>query len=297
MDLKSDLNDFLLYLSSERGYSLHTVKAYRSDLVKFLLFGSEHQQGEPVAEWIAPFFTHLERQGASIASRYRMAASLRSFIRFLRIEKGDALWSVEAVALPKLWQLIPDILSLKEIDRLLAAPNEEGQTGIRDRAILELLYATGMRVSELCQLDLCDVDDQAALVRGKGGKERKVPVGEAALKALDRYLIEKRTAARRAKEPLFVTVRGKRITRQQVWKRVKRYGEKAGINKGLSPHTLRHTFATHLLDRGADLRVIQELLGHADIGTTDRYTHLSQKQLFDAFDRFHPRCCDAIPTS
>lgn len=289
MDLKSDLDDFLLYLSSERGYSLHTVKAYRADLVKFLCFIKERKTVESAAEWMAPFFSHLQQQGASIASRYRMAASLRSFIRFLRVEKGCVQWSVEMVALPKLWQLIPDTLSLKEIEQLLAAPRDDQLTGTRDRAILELLYATGMRVSELCQLDLCDVDDQAALVRGKGGKHRKVPVGEAALRALDRYLIEKRGVATRVKEPLFVTRRGKRMTRQRVWERVKAYGKKAGIKKALSPHTLRHTFATHLLDRGADLRVIQELLGHADIGTTDRYTHLSQKQLFGAFDRFHPR--------
>ncbi|MEM7175496.1 MAG: site-specific tyrosine recombinase/integron integrase [Chlamydiota bacterium] len=284
----ADVSDFLSYIGSERGFSLHTIRAYRSDLDQFFAFLKRQNDKDP-RQWLIAFFAYLQQRGLSTASRYRMAATLRSFFRFLQREKKMVGGLVEEITLPKLWQLIPEVLSVEEVGRLLAAPDLTSAIGTRDRAILELLYATGIRVSELCELNLCDVDDRVVRVVGKGKKERLVPVGKPALEAVDNYLIEYRGEAVAEKEPLFVTTKKKRITRGLVWQQVKKYGYLAKIKKAISPHTLRHCFATHLLDRGADLRVIQELLGHADIGTTDRYMHLSQHRLFEAFDTFHPK--------
>ena len=186
-----------------------------------------------------------------------------------------------------MWQLIPEVLTAQEVERLLGAPGD-GEEEVRDKAVLETLYATGIRVSELCNLDIHDVGENTVRVVGKGGKERIVPIGEEAIAAIDTYLGNYRHD-KGDHRPLFVSKRGKRMSRVTVWEKVKFYARKVGIEKEVSPHTLRHSFATHLLDHGADLRVIQEMLGHADIGTTDRYTHLSKKRLFDAFDTFHPR--------
>jgi integrase/recombinase XerD len=189
-----------------------------------------------------------------------------------------------------MWQLIPEVLSVAEVDALLKAPDVATAAGARDRAVLQVIYACGLRVSEACGLNLQDVGDQIVRVRGKGGKERVVPIAKSAVEAIDDYLTRFRQEGERAKHPpLFVSEKGKRIDRILVWKRVKHYAEIAGIRKEISPHTLRHSFATHLLENGADLRVIQEMLGHSNIQTTDRYTHISQRHLAEAFEAFHPR--------
>lgn len=191
---------------------------------------------------------------------------------------------------PKIWQLIPEVLSVEEMERLLAQPDPETNVGSRDRAILEMLYGSGLRVSEVCGLKIHDVDDKFVKVFGKGSKERVVPVGAKAIEAVDHYLARFRDQTDSSRQQaLFVNQRGKPIDRIFVWKMIKRYANEAGIVKNISPHTLRHSFATHLLDNGADLRVIQEMLGHASISSTDRYTHISKSRLHEAFGKFHSR--------
>lgn len=272
-------DEFLAYVAAEKGLSVNTIEAYGRDVGRFIEGGMFDEKG------ILAHLAKMREEGYASSSRARALMALKVFFRFL---KGEGYLESDPTALlesPKMWQLIPEVLTGEEVERLLAAPRE-GEEGARDRAILETLYATGIRVSELCDLEIYDVGEEMIQVRGKGGKERVVPIGEAALEAIDHYLGEYR---REGKGPLFLSKRGKRMHRTTVWKQIKYWGKKAGIEKEISPHTLRHSFATHLLDHGADLRVIQELLGHADIGTTDRYTHLSQGRLFKAFDEFHPR--------
>jgi len=187
---------------------------------------------------------------------------------------------------PKMWQLVPEVMSVEEVDQLLAQPSVEDAVGARDKAVLELLYATGMRVSELCSLKLHDLSDTFVKVRGKGKKERLIPVGKRAIAAVDHYLL---TFRGEKGDALFLGPRGKPLDRVTVWAQVKFYAKKGGILKEISPHTLRHSFASHLLENGADLRLIQDMLGHEDIGTTDRYTHVTGSRLKSAFKAFHPR--------
>jgi integrase/recombinase XerD len=228
--------------------------------------------------------TKLKNEGYATASFCRKLVALRVFYKFLKREKIIANDPTAYLDSPKLWQLIPEVLTIEETERLLNAPSLDDVEGIRDRAILQVLYASGLRVSELCSLNIQDVDETFVRVTGKGGKERLVPIAPKATQSVDAYL-----SHRKEGEALFVSSKGKRIDRGFVWQRVKFYAKKAGITKSISPHTLRHAFATHLLENGADLRVIQEMLGHAHIKTTDRYTHISQKHLRDAFDSCHPR--------
>ncbi len=238
---------------------------------------------------IVSFLEHLKEKKFASSSISRMLIAIKVFFRFLKKEgivTSDLACYFET---PKIWQLIPEVLQLEEIELLLAQPKIEDRIGARDRAILELMYATGMRVSELCGLCLNDLSDTFVKVRGKGSKERMVPVGKKAIEAVDAYLICFRGESREENGPLFVTSSGKRIDRMTVWKQIKMYAKKAGITKDISPHTLRHSFATHLLERGADLRLIQDMLGHEDIGTTDRYTHVTGGRLKAAFKTFHPR--------
>jgi integrase/recombinase XerD len=212
------------------------------------------------------------------------------FFRFLKREGAIAKDVTLHLDSPRMWQLIPEVLTVPEVEMLLNAPDSSMRAGARDRAVLQVIYASGLRVSEVCGLNLYDVDEQVVRVRGKGGKERVVPIAKTAVLAIDYYLIHYRTSSEDKKEsPLFLSDRGKRIDRGHVWKRVKFYAKRVGITKEISPHTLRHSFATHLLENGADLRVIQEMLGHSSIATTDRYTHISQRHLVEAFQACHPR--------
>ncbi len=278
------IGDFLSFIGAEKGLSVNTIEAYERDIRRFV----EGKNREIQEETIVSHLSELKEKGYASSSIYRSLMALRVFFRFLRGEGYVAKDPTALLDSPKMWQLIPEVLSSDEVEKLLDAPDKKCEEGARDKAILETLYATGIRVSELCDLNVYDVGDTEVRVRGKGGKERMVPIGEEALLAIDAYLANFREA--REKEcPLFLSKRGKRIGRTTVWERVKHYARAVGIDKEISPHTLRHSFATHLLDHGADLRVIQEMLGHADIGTTERYTHLSKKRLFEAFDTFHPR--------
>lgn len=286
------LEDFLFYLGSEKGLSRNTIKAYRRDLRGFLDIleirsipnFSEVKEGEFLA-----FLDALKKKDHASSSIYRAVVALKSFFRFLRKERLIDTEKTLYLDTPKVWQLIPEVLSQEEVRTLLQGPNAEEPMGARDCAILEVLYASGLRVSEVCGLNISDVEDSIVRVKGKGGKERVVPIASSAVERIDHYLLYFREASGKRNEALFVSKKGIRLDRVAIWNRVKFYAKKMGIVKPISPHTLRHSFATHLLENGADLRVIQEMLGHANIATTDRYTHVSQKHLTDAFAKFHPR--------
>ena len=294
MDLFSYRESFLLYMSGEKGSANATIKAYQRDLALFESFLQKTSVllDESNSEQAAlTFLKHLDTQQYSPSSSYRALMTLKMFFKFLRKEeviKKDPTLFLEA---PKLWQKIPQILAQKEVEKLLEKPDTTQVAGCLDKAMLEVLYACGLRVSELCSLNLYDVKETAVKVRGKGGKERIVPIAKKSLEALDLYLGRFRTqrVLDRMGEPLFVTSKGKRITRVFVWSRVKVCCMQAGIKKTISPHSLRHSFATHLLANGADLRMIQDMLGHADIATTDRYTHVSIRGIQKNFHLFHPR--------
>ncbi|CCB88997.1 site-specific tyrosine recombinase XerD [Simkania negevensis] len=289
MSYEAQLQDFLNFIGSEKGLSIHTIEAYERDLRTFLSSYPKTSLESVTQEEIISFIEKMKGKGYASSSLSRSLVAIKVFFRFLKRERLIVQDPTALIESPKLWQLIPEVLTENEITALLKQPDVDLEIGARDRAILEMLYATGMRVSELCSLNVHDVDDQTVHVRGKGGKERIVPIAAVAIEALDHYLSFRRDVKKLKDEPLFLTKKGKRIGRTQVWVRLKHYGKGAQIDKVISPHTLRHSFATHLLDHGADLRVIQELLGHADISTTDRYTHLSNKHLYQAFDQFHPR--------
>ncbi|MFI5335004.1 MAG: site-specific tyrosine recombinase XerD, partial [Chlamydiales bacterium] len=273
---------------SERGLARNTLLAYERDLQLFCQRLGRMDLTETREEDLIGFLGYLRESLYATSSIARMLVAIKVFFRFLKrekkIEKNIALY----LDSPKLWQLIPEVLTLDEVGALLQAPSTDTFIGARDRAILEVLYASGLRVSEVCGMNITDLDDAFVRVKGKGGKERLVPIAKIAVDAVDQYLLNFRKAEGE-EEALFVTSRGNRIERQEVWRRIKLYAKNAGITKKISPHTLRHSFATHLLENGADLRVIQEMLGHASISTTDRYTHISQKHLQEAFKAFHPR--------
>ncbi|MDE3055700.1 MAG: tyrosine recombinase [Verrucomicrobiota bacterium] len=280
---------FLHYLRVEKGVSPHTLTAYRNDLRLLERFLASASWQEVTEEKLWNFLGLLQERAYATASICRITVSLKLFFRFL---KQEGLIEEDLGAfldLPKVWQRIPEVLSRAEVERLLNAPAGEEFVVLRDRAILELLYATGMRVTELCLCNIGDVTDKCVIVHGKGSKERQVPVGKKALAAIDAFLLSSRGEVKEHKAPLFITRKGKRIDRVTVWRRVQFWADQAEIRKKISPHTLRHSFATHLLEGGADLRVIQELLGHEEISTTDRYTHLRKDLVQRAFDTFHPR--------
>jgi integrase/recombinase XerD len=285
------IEEFIMYIGSERGLALNTQLAYRRDL--YQLRECAVQQGHlwpPDAEAVVAFLQLLQGQGKRSTSQVRALIAAKVFLRYL-FREGHVK-SNQSVLLesPKVWQVIPSVLSYQELDRLLQAPDCATDDGVRDRAILELLYGTGIRVSELCALSIYDVSDDLVKVHGKGGKERLVPIGRQALLAVDAYLTQVRQKCDSTVVlQLFVTQHGKPFNRILVWKLVRQYACKVGIDKRVSPHTFRHTYATHLLDAGADLRVIQELLGHAHISSTDRYTHVCKSQIREVFRTFHPR--------
>lgn len=282
-------NDFLDYIRSEKGLSSHTIEAYGRDIGAFADLLSVKDWKRVTPETILEFLGHLKRRDYASSSICRMLVAVKVFFRFLKKEGEIDLDLGRYFDSPKLWQLVPEVLSTEEVEALLNQPRIVDALGCRDKAILELLYATGMRVSELCSLRINDLSDTFVKVRGKGKKERVIPVGKKAIEAVDQYLLHFRGLVKEESAPLFISPRGKPIDRVTVWNRVKAYAKSAGIVKSISPHTLRHSFATHLLENGADLRLIQEMLGHEDIGTTDRYTHVTGNRLKAAFKAFHPR--------
>lgn len=278
------LFDFLDYLRSERGLSKHTIEAYGRDVALFI------QQADAFTpEAVYSFLNHLKAQKFASSSICRMLVAVKVFLRFLKREGDLEVDFGKNFETPKVWKLIPEVMTVEEVDSLLQQPKTDDVIGARDKAIFELLYATGMRVSELCGLRIFDLSDASVKVYGKGRKERVIPVGRRALDAIDHYLLYFRGEARERESSLFLSSRGKPIDRVTVWERICVYARAAGIEKTISPHTLRHSFATHLLENGADLRIIQEMLGHEDIGTTDKYTHIANSHIQDSFKKFHPR--------
>ena len=279
----------------ERGLSQKTVAAYRSDLLRFAAWLEGERLGDLVTasmEVVAAHLRWLARRDISPRSTRRAMAAMRGFYADLIAAGERADDPLEHLEAPRLWKTLPRVLGEEDVRRLLTAPDPATRLGIRDRAMLELLYATGLRVTELVSLRLPQLHLQAGYVIafGKGSKERVVPVGEEAEVAIHRYLAEARPLLAKGRhDALFVSVRGSAMTRQAFWQLVKRYGRLAGIRAPLSPHVLRHSFATHLLEHGADLRVVQTLLGHADISTTEIYTHVHQERLRGLYDKFHPR--------
>jgi integrase/recombinase XerC len=292
---------FLDDLRDRRGASAHTVKSYRADLDQFFRFladewGMDPEKGtlrEIDVLTLRGFLAHLHGKGTARSSIARKLAALRSFFRFLTregiLEKNPARW----IATPRQEKKIPGRLEEEEVERLLECPDASHPLGRRDRALLELVYATGLRVSELVGLDLSSLELDSRLVRalGKGNKERLVPYGEPAGEAIESYLPDRGELARRGPgtDALFLNARGGRLTVRSVHRLVRKYLNQAALRSGLSPHSLRHAFATHLLERGADLRSIQELLGHASLSTTQKYTHLTTAKLLEVYQKAHPK--------
>lgn len=293
--LQQWLQEFLDYLRVERGLAHNTLLAYRSDLAHFNDFVKERRFAVPgsLRDALLAYLLELQRMGLAAATVARRVAALKAFFVFLaRVNHLEEDPTAE-LSSPKLIQRLPRVLTQQDMERLLIAPRCNTPRGLRDRAMLELAYATGLRVSELVGLDMESVNFEAGYVRvfGKGARERIVPVGRIALHCLTEYLERGRPvlAGGYGGKSLFVNRRGERLTRQAFWKMLKGYAKTAGVNKKLSPHTLRHSFATHMLENGADLRVVQELLGHADIGTTQIYTRITHKRLREVYDFSHPR--------
>jgi integrase/recombinase XerD len=289
--LTTAIEAFLLELRVERGLSPLTIEAYRRDLAQFASLAGARWRADP--QPLRDFIAMLQRAGARPTTQARKAAAVRSFYAFA-VREGHATRDVPAlVDAPRPGAYLPDVLAADEIVRILDAPPMDDPIGIRDRALLELLYACGLRVSELVGLDTDRVDLERLSVRviGKGNRERRVPMGEEARERVHRYLTGPRQAwtARRPTPALLVGPRGGRLTREATWRIVRRWTSAAGVKTRVSPHTFRHSFATHLLEGGADLRVVQTLLGHASIGTTQLYTHLTGERLREVYARAHPR--------
>ncbi len=284
---------FLHYCRLEKGLSTNTLAAYGRDLRSFAAFARPATGTIPDVGAVRAYLDHLYGSGLGSRSIARRIATLRNFYRFLLREGLVTTDPTEHLGSPRQWQFIPKFLNLEEIERLVRAPEGEHPVALRDRAMLELLYATGLRVSELCGAGLQDLNLDMAILRvtGKGNKQRLVPVGRAAVHAVRRYLEAGRPALLKGRGSrfLFVTSRGGGLTRQAFWKLLAKYGRKTGIFRGLSPHVIRHSFATHLLERGADLRSVQTMLGHADISTTQIYTHVMRSKLRRTLDEHHPR--------
>lgn len=285
-----EIADFRRYLTAERGLSSNTLEAYLHDIQAFTAFIEISDLKSIETDHILHFLAHLKNNAYAPSSISRALISIKVLFRFLQREKYVEKDIAVLLESPKILQILPEVLSVKETERLLEQPDITTASGACDKAILEMMYGCGLRVSEVCALNLYNVDDEFVRVFGKGKKERIVPVGKAALKAVDYYIANFRGDCKgNENEPLFVNSYGKRVDRITIWSRIKDYAKKAQITKNISPHTLRHAFATHLLDNGADLRVIQEMLGHSDIGSTDRYMHISRKKLQEKFFACHPR--------
>jgi integrase/recombinase XerD len=289
------LDAYLTHIRAVRRLSPNTVEAYSRDLAALAHFAERKNRSFEALERqdLEAFVRSLMTGGNSPRSVGRAVATIRGFYRFLAasgLVPADPSADLRA---PRAWPALPKALGLEEVDRLLEVPDASTPLGMRDRALIELLYATGLRVSELVGLRPSDVNLESGYLTctGKGDKQRMVPIGHTASEWVDRYMREARPIlVRRSKAPwLFVNARGQGLSRVGFWKILKAYGRQAGISRGLTPHVLRHSFATHLLERGADLRAIQMMLGHADLSTTQIYTHVLEARLRSVYDKFHPR--------
>lgn len=287
---------FLEYLAVEKGLSANTVAAYGRDLEKLRLYLKSRRKTPAAVKGddLARFIRGQSRAGLSARSVARLVSAVRSFYRFLVLDGYAAADPTTDLATPSIWRTLPKVLTVGEVETLLAAPDEREPRGVRDRAILEVLYGAGLRISELASLRLQDVNAAEGFLvcRGKGGKERLVPLGASARRAVAAYAAGVRPALLAKGGPtegLFLTRRGRPFTRVGLWKTVRGHAFGAGLAARLSPHTLRHSFATHLLERGADLRSVQVMLGHSQITTTQIYTHVTRERLRQVYDAHHPR--------
>jgi integrase/recombinase XerD len=290
------IDTYVTYLRDVRRLSPNTVESYARDLAALAGFAEKRGRSVEALERreLESFVRGLMSGGLSPRSVARAVATMRGFYRFLALEKKLERSPADDVQPPKAWPALPKYLDLDEVDRLLAQPDTGTPLGLRDKALIEVLYATGLRVTELVALNASDLnlDEGYLTCTGKGDKQRVVPMGHEAVEWVRRYIQEARPqlARRRGSSArLFVNARGGPLSRVGLWKVLAAYGRKAGISRAISPHVLRHSFATHLLDRGADLRMIQVMLGHADLSTTQIYTHVLEARLRAVYDRFHPR--------
>ncbi|MCY1568320.1 site-specific tyrosine recombinase XerD [Staphylococcus pettenkoferi] len=290
------IEEYLKFIQLEKGLSENTIGAYRRDLKKY----QDYLEEEKIShidfidrQTIQVCLGDLHNKGASAKSIARFISTIRSFHQFALREKYAAKDPTVLIETPKYERRLPDVLEVDEVIRLLETPDMSKNNGYRDRAMLELLYATGMRVTELINLKVEDVNLIMGFVRvfGKGNKERIVPLGETIIDILETYIetVRPQLLKKTVTDNLFLNLHGKPLSRQAIWKMIKQNGVKAEIFKTLTPHTLRHSFATHLLENGADLRAVQEMLGHADISTTQLYTHVSKSQIRKIYNQFHPR--------
>ncbi|HID87601.1 MAG TPA: site-specific tyrosine recombinase XerD [Anaerolineae bacterium] len=302
--MREKIEEFLTFVSAEKGFSKHTLAAYRNDLTQFADFlertsASIASWAEVTRQMVISYVLHLKEREYASATVARKVAAIKSFFRFLVNEGAIAEDPTATLESPKVKRHLPRVLSRENVNRLLAETAKASTPkALRDRALLELLYATGMRASEIVSLDVDDVNLASASVRcfGKGSKERILPIHRRAVAALEEYL--ERGRLRFLKDPgeraLFLNPRGTRLTRQGIWLIIKEYASRAGITAEVTPHTLRHSFATHLLAGGATLRDVQALLGHSNISTTQIYTHLTGDQLREAYDEAHPRAKEEV---
>jgi integrase/recombinase XerD len=287
------VRSYLQFCRIEKGLSANTIESYRNDLKRFAEFSKGLQLQELTLEHLRKYLDFLVGRGLSPRSAARQVSNLRGFFAYLTDEGTLSVNPAELLASPKLGSSLPKYLDRSKIDRLLDSTTAESPTASRDRAMLHLLYASGLRVSELIQIRLADLDDSSGMIRvlGKGGKQRMIPVGRQALAAIQAYVGGPRgqLLKGRSSSYLFITGRGKPMTRQAFWKLLRLRAMAAGVFSKLSPHVLRHSFATHLLEGGADLRSVQVMLGHADIATTQIYTHVMRSRLRQTVDEHHPR--------
>lgn len=295
---REPFDEYLVHLKIERDLAENSVKSYQRDIQKYIDF----LEAEKIVEWhkidrydIVLFMQRLKEDSQSSNSIIRMTSSLRQFHQYLRQEKITEQDPMQYVDTPKKAEVLPKVLSLKEVEVLLQTSDITTEIGLRDRAILEVMYATGLRISELVHLEMDELHLTMGFIQtvGKGNKERILPIGGEAVKWLNEYLMDSRSIfeSRAAEESpyVFLNARGRGLSRQGVWKNLKKTVQKAGIKKNVTPHMLRHSFATHLLENGADLRIVQELLGHSDISTTQIYTHITKARMKDVYEQYHPR--------
>ncbi|MGE5674653.1 MAG: site-specific tyrosine recombinase XerD, partial [Mycobacterium leprae] len=294
--MKKLIHEFINYLSVERGLAMNTLESYGRDLRQYSQYLEQDDETDldsVTRDKIINYLMFLQSQGKATATIARRLAALKAFYQFLVREHRISADPTANLESPKLEKRLPKVLTVSEVERLLAQPDSSQPACIRDRAMLELLYATGIRVSELVNLNVADVNLDMGYIKcyGKGSKERIVPLGSLAIQSVRSYLTSARArlVKDRDEAALFVNHHGHRLTRQGFWKIVKKYADDAKIEKEITPHTLRHSFATHLLENGADLRSVQEMLGHADISTTQIYTHVTKGRLKEVYARTHPR--------
>lgn len=293
--MRDTMELFFDHLKNKRNVSKNTFDSYSRDLKRFYEFLEKQgiEKFEDVSEnSLLLYQVHLEELGRSAATISRNLATLRTFFKYLLEERWIEKNPIRNICSPRVKKKMPEILTLKEVDFLLTSPCEKKKTGLRDRAMLELLYASGIRVTEMMSLNKEDINLEVGYIRCKHprAKDRIVPIGKMAITAVSNYLKDGRSKLLKGEVPaLFVNCYGRRLTRQGFWKIVKRYGKQANINKPITPHTLRHSFATHLIQNGADLKAVQEMLGHADISTTQMYIEMTRSQIQEVYNNAHPR--------